>query len=375
MKEYKIFAINPGSTSTKIALFHNEEVLFSKNIPHDAEKLKEFPEVNNQFDYRKDIILNVLAENNVDLKDVDVFVGMAGGLVSLTGGTYSINEIMFEHARNGHTVKHPAILGCQLAYSFSKKYNVPAYVVNPPDVDEFQDLARVTGFYGIYRESRLHALNQKEVGIRFAKGIGRKYEQLNLVICHIGGGVSITAHRQGLMVDSNDCINGDGPMAPTRSGSIPAKSLIEMCFSGKYTYKEMYEKVTKNGGLVSHLGTSDAREVNARILKGDKYAKLIYDAMIYQIGKAVGSCVAVLKGKVDGIILTGGIAHDQYLVASLTKMLNYAAPVTAMAGEFEMEALVTGVLRVLRGEENPKNYTGIPVWDGFTEMVKGVDTL
>lgn len=367
MKRYKIFAINPGSTSTKIALFEDEEALFAHNVTHDAEKLQEFAEIRDQLEYRKNIILEELAKRNVALDGVDAFVGMGGGLVSLVSGTYTVNETMLDHARIGLTVKHPATLGCQLAYDFSQEYGGKAFVVNPPDVDELEDRARITGLEGVYRESRIHALNQKETGIRYAKSLGKRYEDLNLVICHIGGGISVTAHRQGLMVDSNDCVNGDGPMAPTRAGAIPAKNLIEMCYSGKYTFKEMYEKITKNGGLVSHLGTSDAREVAARIAEGDSYAKLIYDAMIYQIGKAVGSCIAVLKGKVDGIIITGGIARDHYLVESLIEMIGYAAPVMVMPGELENEALASGALRVLRGEESPKEYTGIPVWNGFNK--------
>lgn len=365
MKTYKVFAINPGSTSTKIAMFEGDKEVFSKNVSHDAEKLKEFKEISDQFDYRKETILKELAEAGQTLEGVDAFSARGGGLVNVEGGVYKVGEKLLEHARIGYTVKHPATLGAQLADAFAKEYGGVAFVVNPPDVDEFTDVARVTGLKGIYRESRIHALNQKEIGIRFAEKLGKKYEDLNLIICHIGGGISVTAHKHGKMVDSNDIANGDGPMAPTRCGQLPVKDVVTMCYSGKYTEKEMREKITKTGGLVDHLGTSDAREVTEMIKNGNQYAKLIYDAMIYEIGKTAGSMAAVLCGKVDGIVFTGGISHDKYVVEKLTEMLSFIAPITVMAGEFEMEALAAGAVRVLSGQEEAKTYTGIPVWNGF----------
>ena len=365
MKSYKVFAINPGSTSTKIAMFEGDKEVFSKNVSHDAEKLKEFKEIRDQFDYRKETILKELAEAGQTLEGVDAFSARGGGLVNIEGGVYQVGEKLLEHARVGYTVKHPATLGAQLADAFAKEYGGVAFVVNPPDVDEFTDVARVTGLKGVYRESRIHALNQKEIGIRYAAKLGKKYEDLNLIICHIGGGISVTAHNHGKMVDSNDIANGDGPMAPTRCGQLPVKDVVTMCFSGKYTEKEMREKITKTGGLVDHLGTSDAREVTEMIKNGNQYAKLIYDAMIYEIGKTAGSMAAVLCGKVDGIIFTGGISHDKYVVEKLTEMLGFIAPITVMAGEFEMEALAAGAIRVLSGKEEAKTYTGIPVWNGF----------
>lgn len=365
MKPYKIFAINPGSTSTKIAMFEGEREIFSKNVSHDAAKLKEFKEISGQFGYRKETILRELKEAGMSLKGVDAFSARGGGLVNVEGGVYAVGEALLHHAATGYTVKHPAMLGAQLAHAFCQEYGGQAFVVNPPDVDEFQDVARVTGLKGIYRESRIHALNQKEIGIRYGAMKGIQYEELNLIICHIGGGISVTAHQKGRMIDSNDIANGDGPMAPTRCGQLPVKNVIEMCFSGRYTAQEMRDKVTKTGGLVDHLGTSDAREVRAMMEAGSRYAKLVYDSMIYQIGKTAGSMAAVLHGRVDGIIFTGGISHDAYLVKELTEMLGFIAPITVMAGEFEMEALAAGALRVLTGKEKAKEYTGIPVWKGF----------
>lgn len=362
---YKIFAINPGSTSTKVALFEDDKKIFSANIEHEAEELKQFKEINDQFDYRKDKILAHLKEAGQDISDCDAFSGRGGGLVSCPGGTYTVNSKLYEHARLGFAVKHPATLGSQLAKYFADEYGARAFVVNPPDVDEFIDVARVTGWKGIYRESRIHALNQKEIGIRFAEATGKKYSELNLIICHIGGGISVTAHEHGKMIDSNDIANGDGPMTPTRCGSIPVRDVMKECFSGKYTQEQMYQRITKSGGLVDHLGTSDAIEVGHMIANGNEYAKIVYDAMIYQIGKYAGSMAAALHGHVDGIILTGGISHDKYLVEKLTAMIEFIAPVTVMAGEFEMEALAAGALRVLTEKEEAKEYTGIPAWNGF----------
>jgi butyrate kinase len=368
-KKYRLFTINPGSTSTKIALFQNDTELFSANVSHDAAKLKEFREISDQLPYRKETILGELAKNNISLEGTDAFVGRGGGLVGLEGGTYTINETLLHHARIGFTVKHPATLGSQLAHDFATTYGGKAFVVNPPDVDEFHLVARVSGLHDVPRESRGHPLNQKEVGIRYAAEIGKRYEDVNLVISHIGGGVSVTAHKKGRMIDSNDVINGDGPMAPTRAGAIPAVGLIKMCYSGKYTEREMYDRITKNGGLVDHLGTSDVREIQERIKNGDAYAKLVYDAMIYQISKNIGAYATVLKGDVDAILLTGGIANDAYLVDQITDRVKCIAPIKVYAGEFEMEALAAGGLRVLTGQEQPKTYTGVPVWNGFNERL------
>ncbi len=365
MKNYKILAINPGSTSTKIAYFEGYNKIFSSTVEHDANELSKFKELSDQLIFRKETILDELKKEGISLEQVDAFVGRGGGLVSLEGGTYPINDALLEHARVGFTVKHPAILGAQLANEFANTYESKSFVVNPPDVDEFQDLARVTGLKGIYRESRIHALNQKEIGIRYAVSRGKKYEELNLIICHIGGGISVTAHHYGKMIDSNDIAQGDGPMAPTRCGTIPVKDIVNMCFSGKYTKKEMMEKTIKSGGWVDHLGTADARETKDLIAKGNSYAKLIYDATIYQIAKYIGSCAVVLKGKVDGIVFTGGISNDKDLMEQIKDYISYIAPIEVMAGEFEMEALANGVIRVLNGEEQEKHYTGIPIWNGF----------
>ncbi len=364
-KTYRIFCINPGSTSTKIAMFENDITVFSKSVSHDANVLKEFKEIGEQFPYRKQMILDILNEAGIALTGVDAFVGRGGGLVGLVGGTYPVNDILLEHARIGFTIKHPATLGSQLARDFAETYGGKAYVVDPPDVDEFDIKARITGFSDIFRESRGHPLNQKEVARRHAVSLGKKYEDMNLVVSHLGGGVSVSAHRQGRIIDSSDVTQGDGPMAPTRSGSIPAAPLIKMCFSGKFTERQMLDRVIKSGGYVEHLGTSDAREVSQRAASGDERAALIFDALVYQVIKFIGAYSAVLSGDVDGILLTGGMAHDKNLTDKITQAVSYIAPVSVYAGEFEMEALAAGALRVLRGEEEPREYTGIPIFQGL----------
>jgi butyrate kinase len=306
-----------------------------------------------------------LTRGNVSLNGLDAVVGRCGGMNPVIGGVYEINDLLLLHATEGLTTKHPANLGAKLAHEFALAYGAKAFVCNPPDTDELEEVARVTGFSDVTRQSKGHPLNQKEVAHRYAASIGKRYEDLNLVISHIGGGVSVTTHKKGKMVDSTNCVDGDGPMAPTRAGALDAVSVVQMCFSGKYSERQMYDRITKSGGFVDHLGTSDAREIAKRIEQGDTYAKLIYDAMIYQIAKNIAGYAAVLKGDVDAILLTGGIANDKYLIEQITDMVKFIAPVKAFPGEFEMEALAAGAIRVLKGEEAPRVYDGKPPWNGF----------
>jgi butyrate kinase len=362
---YKILAVNPGSTSTKIAVFENDRMIYGKSIAHEVNKLKEFQEIQDQMEYRKVMVEQELQEQRISLADIDVFVGRGGGLMPVKGGTYPINEKLLEHARKGIPGQHPAQLASQICHLLAREYGGKAFVVNPPDVDEFDEIARVTGLADLYRESRIHALNQKEIAIRYCAAHGKKYEESDLIICHIGGGISVTAHHKGRMIDSNDIIGGDGPMTPTRAGSLPAVKVMRMAYSGKYTQKELYTRLSKEGGLIDHLGTADVKEIEQRIAHGDEYARLVFDAMIYQIAKNIGACACVLKGKMDAIILTGGIANSKYLVKMLGEYTQWIASVEVMAGEFEMEALAAGVLRVINGAERPVEYTGEPVWKGF----------
>ncbi len=361
---YKIFTINPGSTSTKIALIENDKVLFSKNVSHDANKLAEFDGISAQLPYRLETILDLLKEANISLDGIDACVGRGGGLIAMEGGTYGIDERLLDHATRGaNGVQHPAQLGPQLAHAFAQQYNCPAFVVNPPDVDELQDLARLTGLKGIHRNVHLHSLNLKETAIRHAQSQGKKYEEQNYVVCHIGGGISVSAHRQGKMVDGFDIVGGEGPMAPTRSGSVSVAGLLKYA-AGK-DLKEVKGVCTRTGGLVSHLGTSDALEVSKRAEAGEPYPKMVWNTMIYQIIKCIGSMATVLHGKVDGILLGGGMVYNKDLVSQITEACQWIAPVYPYPGEFEMEAMASGAIRVLSGQEQLKKYTGVPVWNGF----------
>ena len=359
---YRILAINPGSTSTKVGCFDGDKELFTVNVSHDADKLKEFKDISDQIPYRKELILQALKEAGVDLESIDAYVGRGGGLLAVEGGTYVVDEVLLDHAHRGaNGVTHPAQLGSQIANEFATMFNKPCFVVNPPDTDELILTARMTGIKGVYRNVHLHALNLKETAIRHSQLHGWKYEDKNYVVCHIGGGISISAHRKGKMIDGNDIVGGEGPMAPTRCGAIPAADLIRYCFDGR-DKKECLGLTTRTGGFVSHLGISDAIEVTKRAAEGDEYAKLIWDTMIYQIIKYISAMAGALEGKVDGILLGGGMVHNKELVQRITDSCSWIAEVTAYPGEFELEAMAAGAIRVLDGEEEAKHYSGKPVW-------------
>ena len=359
---YKILTINPGSTSTKVGYFDGDKLEFSVNVSHDAAKLAEFGGISEQLPYRQEVILAELEKAGIDLSQVDAYVGRGGGLLAVEGGTYTVDETLLDHARRGaNGIQHPAQLGSQIANEFAKQFAKPAFVVNPPDTDELILEARMTGIKGVYRNVHLHALNLKETAIRHSNLNGRKYEDCNYIVCHIGGGISISAHRKGKMIDGNDIVGGEGPMAPTRCGSIPAAEMIRYAFDHP-DKKETLGLTTKTGGFVSHLGTSDALDVFNRAEAGDKEAKLIWDTMTYQIVKYIGAMATVLHGQVDGILLGGGMVHNKKLVADITEACSWIAEVTAYPGEFELEAMAAGAIRVLDGVEQAKVYTGEPCW-------------
>ena len=350
-KTYRILVINPGSTSTKVGVFDGETEVFTKNVAHEAEKLAEFKSVSDQMPYRRDLILQALAENGVDLSTIDAFVGRGGGLLALEGGTYAVNDVMLDHAyRGANGVQHPAQLGSQLANAFATQAGKPAFVVNPPDTDELCDLARMTGIKGVYRNVHLHALNLKETAIRHAHGMGKRYDECNFIVCHIGGGISISAHKAGKMIDGYDIVGGEGMMAPTRCGAVPVAEVLNYLEAG-HSIKEVRGMCMKTGGFVDLLGTSDAIEVCDRAAAGDKAAARAWDAML----------------KVDGILLGGGMVHNKGLVKSIEDNCGWIAPVSAYPGEFELEAMAAGAIRVLDGEEEPKTYTGVPVFQGFDD--------
>ena len=366
MEKRKVFCVNFGSTSTKIGAFIEEEPIFLKSYDHGKDGYpKKFANLEEHKVFAENLFVEVLAENGLKLEDFDIFVSRGGAQVFIQSGAYKINEKMYEDTFRIGNDSHPGKLGPRIAYGYSLKYGKPAYIVNGPSVDEYIDLARITGFKGINRCSRIHTLNQKEVAFRFAKEIGKKYFDLNLIVCHMGGGISITAHRRGKMIDSNDIIEGDGPMSPTRCGAVPVIPLIEMAFSGEVSKDEMIRNTVKTGGLTAHLGTGDLREIEQRIENGDKYAEIVEDAMIYQIAKYVGSMAVALNGKVDGILFTGGMSKSKRLVEQLTNYVSWIAPIHVYPGEFEMQALASGIIRVLNGEDEEHEYTGEDVWTGF----------
>lgn len=375
MAKSKIFVVNPGSTSTKVALFEGDEELFKADISHNVEELKNCSNIQEQFPERMKTIEAAIANNHLDMRDIDAFACRAGGLCGLKGGIYNIEESNLLYQTTANSNRHPNVLGPKLSVALAKKYapNAKVYTVNPPDTDELCDLERVTGFNDAFRESRGHPLNQKENGIRYAKSIGKTYQDLNLIIAHLGGGVTVGAHRKGKLIACNDCLSGDGPMAPTRSGWVPATDVVKMCFSGKYSESEMLTRISKQGGFMDHLHTADTREIRKMIDDGNEYAALIYDAFIYQVSKAIAACAACLEGQVDAIILTGGISKDDYLNKTILKYIAWIAPVITQAGEFEMEALASGAIRALNGEETTLEFTGKPVFDGF--HLKGAPQL
>jgi len=364
-KKIRVLAINPGSTSTKIALYDDYDELFTLSVSHSPEELKDFKDIQSQLEYRTNMIEKAMAEKGFLMEDVDIFSGRGGGLVSVDGGIYEISDLVVEHASIGMSGQHPAQLAPQIAKKYAQKFGKRAVVVNPPSVDEFIDEARVSGLKGIYRQSHIHALNQKEIALRYCDANNLKYENLNLIICHLGGGISVTAHNNGKMIDSNDIIKGAGPMTPTRSGDLPYIGVIELAFSGDYTQKELVDRLNKNGGLTDHFGTPEIRDVIKMADDGDKYARVILGGMIYQISKYVGSMAVALKGKVDVIILTGGISNSTLITGKIKEYIGWISNVEIMPGEFELEALAAGAIRAMRGEEAIKEYTGLPVWSGF----------
>ena len=363
-----MLAINPGSTSTKIALFDDDDELFRITIQHSQDDLKDFNDIQDQLEYRAATVSATMAKNGYDMEDVDVFCGRGGGLLPMAAGVYNISELLASHASKGMSGQHPAQLASQIAKRFADIYGKKAFVVNTPDVDEFIDVARVTGMKGVYRISHTHTLNQKEIARRFCEERGINYEQVNLIICHLGGGISITAHEKGRMIDSNDIINGSGPMTPTRAGDMPYIQVIEMAYSGKYTKSELINEFNQEGGLTNHFGTADIRDVFDMIDSGDKYAEMVVSGMVYQCAKYVGAMAAVLKGDVSAIILTGGISNRPYYTDKMKEYTAWIAETVVMPGEFELEALAAGAVRVMRGEEELKEYSGVPVWDGFEEL-------
>lgn len=355
MKE-NILVINPGSTSTKVAILNQEgKEIFMESISHSTEELSQFKSLLEQGPLRKQIILNALKKKKIDSSSLRAIIARGGVLKPLEAGTYQINNELIHDLKHS-PIEHASNLGGIIAHEIAEEINVPAYIADPVSVDEFTDIARISGLKGIERESLLHTLNIRANAFRYAKEQGKNFEELNLIVAHLGGGISIAPIKKGKIIDVNNANDG-GPFSPERTGSLPNKALIHLCYSGEYSEKELYKLITHQGGLVSYLGTNDFREVMKKIDQGDKYAELIFEGMCYQIAKEIGAMAVVLRGKVEVIILTGGVAHNEILVNKIKDRTDWIAPVIVYPGEEEMSALAQAVIRVIDGVEKAKTYS------------------
>ena len=352
----KSLIINPGSTSTKIGVFEDETLLFEETLRHSTEEIASYASIVDQKDFRKEIILNLLDSKDFDIKSLNVVVGRGGMLKPIPGGTYAVSDSLLEDLKKGVQGQHASNLGGILAKEIGDSIGVPSYIVDPVVVDELDDIARYSGVPELPRTSVFHALNQKAVAKRYAKENGKSYDSLNLVVVHMGGGVSVGAHKQGKVIDVFNALDGDGAFSPERAGAVPSGALIKMCFSGKYTEKEVYKKICGNGGFNAYLGTNDMREVEKMASEGNQEAAKLREAFIHQVAKDIGSMACVLNGKIDQIIATGGIAYDKGVIAGLKEKCEWMAPFTVYPGEDELLALAQGAIRVLNGEEAAKEY-------------------
>lgn len=351
---YKILAINPGSTSTKIALYDNENEVFTETLEHPIDKIEKYDKTIDQFEMRKDLIISFLKENGYNIGNLSAVVGRGGMLPTVKSGAYIVNETMLDVLSNRPVMEHASNLGAPIAYEIAKIAGVKAYIYDSVRTDELKDIARISGMPDIPRTSTCHVLNTRATAIKVAKKYGKKYQDMNFVIAHLGGGISLNVHEKGRIVDiiSDD----EGPFSPERAGRVPCRELIDLCFSGKYDKKTMQRKLRGNGGLKAYLNTVDAREVEKMIKNGDEKAKIIYESMAYQVAKGIGELATVIDGKVDVIILTGGIAYSDMMVSWIKKRVEFIAPVEIVPGENEMESLAYGTLRVLKGEEAAREY-------------------
>jgi butyrate kinase len=348
-----ILVINPGSTSTKIAVYRGASKVLAGQVHHTSEELAAFKRIADQHEFRQGVILGFLEENGFDLQTLSAVVGRGGMLAPMDSGTYQVTDEMMDYLANNPT-EHASNLGAILAGEVASIAGCPAFIVDPVVVDEMDDVARVTGIPEIRRKSIFHALNQKAVARQAARRLGRTYEETRLVVAHLGGGISVAAHRGGKVVDVNNALNGDGPMGPERAGSLPAWQLVELVLSGRYGREELKKLVTGRGGLVAHLNTNDVRDVRRRIAGDDRYADLVYRAMAYQAAKEIGSMAVALEGRIDAIVLTGGMAHDRAFIDLLRKRVSFLSEVMVFPGEDEMASLAMGAFRVLNGEETEK---------------------
>jgi len=351
----KILVINPGSTSTKIGFFQDEAKIFETVLRHSTEELAPFKNVTDQYEFRKEKILNAMEENDFSLKSIDAIACRGGATKKrIKGGTYLVTDQMCEEHRN-NPMQHPASLAAIIGKDIADELGIKAYVTDTPYVCEISKIAEISGHQAIRREPIFHALNSKAIARKFAAENGKKYADINAIVCHMGGGISISCHQNGIVIDTTDGIS-EGPIAPERTGSLPARPLVDLCFSGEYTHADMKKIIQSEGGIYSYIKTNDMREVEQQALNGDEEALLLLDAMVYQIAKEIGAMATVLCGQLDGILLTGGIAYSENIVKKISERCDFLGKVKAYPGEIELEALALGVLRITNGEEELKIY-------------------
>jgi butyrate kinase len=355
-----LLIINPGSTSTKIAVYDSDREVLSENISHSAEELVPFPKIVDQKGFRKDIVLRTLRDRSIEPGALAAVVGRGGLLYPIASGVYRVDDGMIEDLYRGVQGEHASNLGGLIADEIARPLGIPAFIVDPVVVDEFEDWARLSGVPEIRRRSIFHALNHKYSARLAARELGRSYESVNLIVCHLGGGISIGVHQQGRVVDVNNALNGEGPIAPERAGTVPAGDLVALALSGKYPEPELKKMLTGRGGMVAHLKTNDMRETLRRVADGDGTADLVFTAMVLSVAKQIGACAAVLKGRVDGIVLTGGLAFSTEFIDRIKECVRFLGPVFVFPGENEMVALAQAGLRVLRGEEQARDYRPDP---------------
>lgn len=362
---YKMLVINPGSTSTKVSYFENEKNVYTESVFHDAPELLSYPTVNDQIPLRRAFIEDFMARHDLKLSDMDAFVGRGGSAYPQPSGVMEIDDrLVADTAAGVGGSDHPAKLGVMLAYELCREFGGKMYTLNPTNVDELCDYARPTGIAGLYRRAQTHVLNQKGIAAIHAKTLGKRYEDCNFIVSHIDGGITVTAHCRGKMIDSTEGAGGDGPFTPTRLGSIPVMEVLTYLEAG-HTTDEVKTMLSRSGGFVSHFGTSNSDTIHAMVASGDRKAAVIWNTMIYQLCKSIGAMAAVLEGKVDGILLTGGLVRFDDIVEGIKQRCGWIAPVTVYPGECEQEALAEAALEVLRGEKTARRYTGMPVFQGF----------
>ncbi len=357
MENNRVLVINPGSTSTKIAIYQNHTPMFLKCINHPIEELRKFQKFADQYEFRKNIVLHELGYSEIDLNTISIVIGRGGLMKPIESGIYEVNESMLNDLMEGYLGEHSSNLGGIIAYNIAKSLpNARALIADPVVVDELQDVARIAGHPKFKRYSIFHALNQKAIARNYSYSHDKRYEELNLIIAHLGGGISVGAHYKGRVIDVNNALDGEGPFSPERSGTVPSGQLVNLCFSDEFNHDEIKKMIVGEGGLIAYLGTNDAYKIEILAREGDKEAQLIQDAMSYQVGKAIGEMATVLKGEVDAILLTGGIANNTMVIDYIKTMVKFIAPVIVYPGEDEMKALAQNAIRVIKGEVECKVY-------------------